>query len=343
MIFAQAEGNRAYDPLQSVQQRLQEIRSTSTELIEISSLLEADSPRCLGEEIEHVQALVEVEAVLPPIIVHRVTMQVIDGMHRIRAAVLRGDKHIRAHFDEGAEEDVFALSVAANVAHGLPLSAADRVVAAERILLSHPHWLDRAVAGITGMSATKVADIRRGVAGADTPRSRLGRDGRSRPLDGTQGRERACELMRENPHASLRQIAKEAGISPATAADVRARLRSGVDPVPARQRQRQTEGRRAAGAGKQAGVVQLTDPSQSLAELVALSDRLRRDPSLRFNEVGRTVLRMLDACAIAVQEKQRIVDSLPAHCRGSIAEIVQAYAEVWRALGDELSRATTRP
>ncbi|MGW3950448.1 transcriptional regulator [Streptomyces sp. NPDC004752] len=338
MISVQEKGNRANDPFQSVQQRLQEIRSSPVELVAISSLMEADSPRRLGEEVEHVEALAEAESVLPPIVVHRGTMQVIDGRHRIRAAVLRGEHHIRAYFDEGPDNEIFALSVAVNVAHGLPLSTADRVLAAERIFLSHPHWSDRAVAAIAGMSATKVADIRHRAAGADAPQARLGRDGRSRPVDGAQGRVRASELIQRNPHASLRQIAKEAGISPATAADVRDRLRRGVDPLPARQRP--SEGRRGSTVVEQAGGARPTDVAKSLSELVALSERLRRDPSLRFNEVGRTVLRMLDACAIAAQEKQRIVDSLPAHCRGSIAEIVQGYAEVWRALGDELARVT---
>lgn len=33
---------------------------------------------------------------MPPIVVHRATMRVIDGMHRVRAAKLRGAAHVAA-------------------------------------------------------------------------------------------------------------------------------------------------------------------------------------------------------------------------------------------------------
>src|SRR5947199_10633529 len=57
----------------------------------VSSLLPGDSPRVAGENPEHVQLLAAARN-LPPILVHRSTMRVIDGMHRLRAARLRGDE-----------------------------------------------------------------------------------------------------------------------------------------------------------------------------------------------------------------------------------------------------------
>ncbi|MFE4176743.1 ParB N-terminal domain-containing protein [Streptomyces sp. NPDC056909] len=327
------------DPADLMALYTKEIQKSLVELVPIASLLEADSPRGLGENSRHVQILAETESPLPPIIVHRGTMRVIDGMHRVRAAQLRGEDHIPAHFYEGRDEDVFLLSVAVNMAHGLPLSLTDRTAAAERIFGFHPQWSDRAVALVAGISAKKASEIRDRLAGsAKAVPCRVGRDGRSRPLNGAKGRERASALIKQDPEASLRQIAKAAGISPATAADVRDRLRRGVAPVPQKQRETKEKSRRSG------STVLHNDPAygekaKSVAQLISISDRLRKDPSLRFNDVGRTVLRMLDACAVAARDKHRIVEALPPHCRGPIAELVHGYAEIWRSLGEELEHA----
>ncbi|WP_368858328.1 ParB/RepB/Spo0J family partition protein [Nocardia alni] len=62
---------------------------------------------------------------LPPIIVHRESWHVIDGVHRVRAAQLRGDSTILARLFDGGEADAFVLAVTSNTRHGLPLSSAD--------------------------------------------------------------------------------------------------------------------------------------------------------------------------------------------------------------------------
>src|ERR1044072_4324236 len=98
--------------------------------IRISDLQPAESPRIEGENREHVQLIAESDDIQPPIIVHRATMRVIDGMHRVRAAELRGRTEIDARFFDGATLDAFVLAVHANVTHGLPLSLADRLQAA---------------------------------------------------------------------------------------------------------------------------------------------------------------------------------------------------------------------
>ncbi|MFD1048366.1 ParB N-terminal domain-containing protein, partial [Kibdelosporangium lantanae] len=112
----------------------------------------SDSPRLEGEDGEHIRALVELDVQLPPITVHRTTMRVIDGMHRLRAAVLRRQDFIDAYLVDAEPDDVFVLAVEANIQHGLPLTFADRKAAAARIVRSHPHWSDRAIAAKTGLS-----------------------------------------------------------------------------------------------------------------------------------------------------------------------------------------------
>src|SRR5687768_3713348 len=119
---------------------LRRIAQGVVEEVALSTLLPADSPRVEGEDADHVRALAELECPLPPVIVHRPTMRVIDGMHRVHAATLRGESQIRVVFFDGSPEEAFVRAVQSNSAHGLPLSQADKSAAARRILESFPQW-----------------------------------------------------------------------------------------------------------------------------------------------------------------------------------------------------------
>jgi hypothetical protein len=57
---------------------------------------------------------------LPPLLVDRRSMRVIDGMHRLMAALLKKRETIDVEFFDGSYADAFLLAVEANVAHGLP-------------------------------------------------------------------------------------------------------------------------------------------------------------------------------------------------------------------------------
>jgi len=119
---------------------------------------------------------------------------------------------IRAVAD-GDKASLFVLAVEANVRHGLPLSAADRKAAASRIISCYPQWSDRLIASVTGIAAKTVAAIRQCPAGdGQHLDARSGRDGRVRPRDSAGCRTRAGNLMAGNPGASLRDIARQAGI-----------------------------------------------------------------------------------------------------------------------------------
>jgi uncharacterized protein YerC len=207
-----------------------------TTTVPIRSLVPSQSLRINGEHTDHVRTLAETDDKLPPIVVHRATMRVIDGMHRLRAAALRGREHIDVEFFEGDEEDAFVLAVELNARHGLPLSHADRAAAVARIINSHRQWSDRAIASVTGVSDKTVASIRRSSPEFPQSNTRMGRDGRSRPVNSMEGRMCAAEMITTRPNSSLRQVAKEAGISVGTARDVRKRLEAGQDPVPRQRR-----------------------------------------------------------------------------------------------------------
>lgn len=137
------------------------MRQTVT--IPIGTVQPADSPRLAGEDPAHVRVLAEAGTALPAIVVHRNTMRVVDGMHRLRALELIGADTIEVEFFDGTPENAFVFAVRTNIAHGLPLPLADREAAAVRIVGTHPQWTNRAIAEITGLTPKKLAKIRQTV------------------------------------------------------------------------------------------------------------------------------------------------------------------------------------
>lgn len=309
--------------------------------VPIIALRPSDSPRLAGEDGAHVRLLAQSEETLPPILVHRPSMRVIDGMHRLEAAILRGEDTIRVRYFDGDDTEAFVLAVKANVSHGLPLTMADRRAAALRIIGSHPEWSDRAIAGATGLSAKTVGGIRKCATG-DYPhlRARVGRDGRTRPLSGAEGRLRASALMREKPTASMRQIAAEAGISLGTVRDVRDRLARGEDPVP-RQRGKRTHPESLvtpapppprSPAGEPRNVVRSRPEHHAV-----LLHRLKHDPSLRFNEAGRALIRLLSMNLLGERDQRQLLGTVPEHCRQIVADLACACASMWWELAAQMS------
>lgn len=298
-----------------------------TVTVPIRALRSPDSPKLQGENDGHTRPPAESDAQLPPILVHRATMRVIDGANRLRAAVLRGENEIDVRFFDGTETDAFMLAVEASIAHGLRVSLANRRAAAAHMIASHPHWSDRAIASTTGLAPKTVGVIRRR-ATADLPQlhTRVGRDGRARPLSTAAGRQRASTLIQANPSASLRQIAAKAGISQATARDVRDRMARGEAPVPIQQR-RTLKPERQREAGQP--VVTIAGSGQDRVSLLA---RLKFDPSLRFTEWGRSLIRLLDIHSLGEQERKQLVDAVPPHCRAVVRELARACADLWHEL-----------
>lgn len=301
--------------------------------IDIRSLLPADSPR-FALDHAHVRALAESEADFPPILVHRATLRVIDGMHRVRATELRNRNTINARWFEGDEQAAFLLAVKSNMQHGLPLSRDERKQAALRILRAHPEWSDRSIAEMTGWNATGVGALRRDMTDAGArPEARVGRDGRIRPSNTAEGRRVAAEVIRQNPAASLREIARQAGISVGTARDVRRRLADGQEAVPANRRSDGPAGTTPAGPD-----VIRTKPERmpDLTRRIILFDGLRKDPSIRFSENGRLVLHRLHTQLQTTEEWKRLAPTIPLHGRNAVADILAACAEDLKRMAQEL-------
>lgn len=299
-------------------------------LLDIEELVSMESPRVSGIDLDHTQLLADLPGQTPPIWVHRGTGRVVDGMHRVAAARLRGESRIRARYLRGTVEDAFLWAVRVNVEHGLPLNAADRRAAASRIIDTHPHLSDRRIARIAGLAPATVGLLRAGLSNRHGQSTvRIGEDGRAHPLNAVQGRLAASRIIKERPEASLREIAREAGISVGTARDVRLRLAAGQDPVPERNRGESAQAARHAAQPR-------IDPSVDVEEQLKV---LRRDPALRYTDSGRTFLQWLSSHVITVDEWRVAAAVLPTHCGGRIAAIARECSLVWARLADEAETA----
>lgn len=296
----------------------------------LEHLQHSGSPRADHTNSGYARLLADSAERFPPIVVHRESMSVIDGHHRVEATRMRGATTISAVLYEGDAKSAFVLAVRLNVTHGLPLTIAERKAAALRLLTDNPGWSDRAVAAVSGISDKTVAAIRRSN-GQRRPEILIGRDGSVHRTLNVQGRRRAAQLLAADPDASLREVAAVAGISLTTAKDVRSRVRRGEDPVPAgRRRPNTVSGKAIAPIGGRTGS---QDPDSAMR-------RLQLDPSVRYTELGRNLLRCLTLSKVDENTIQDIVTTLPGHCRALVIEVARQRSNEWRRLARELAEST---
>jgi ParB-like chromosome segregation protein Spo0J len=322
--------------------------------------------RSTGINDAHARMLAEAACFrdLPPILVQRDSLRVIDGTHRLEAAKARGERFIRARVINCADNAAYILAVKANTLHGLPLSRADRAASARRILGWHPDWSDCAIGITTGLSAKTVARIRRESADEITQfAKRLGRDGKRRPVTALEGRKRAAEYIAARPEASLREVARETDVSLGTVQDVRARMRRGLDPVTAslgdrrlapvqRPAVRPAASRRPApglagppadrtpvlpGIGPRHGEHPTRPPMWP-----QLAPKLAGDPRLRYTEGGRALLRWMTAHMMNTGQWQQYADSVPSHWLDDISALAEQASEEWRSFAEHLRSRQAR-
>ncbi len=192
-------------------------------------------------------------------------------------------------------------------------------------MATHPQWSDRRIASVTGLAGSTVGAIRRRATDRDEhSNTRVGRDGRERPVSIADGRLRAGRLLEDSPELSLREVARLAGVAPSTVRDVRERLKAGRDPVPQRQRAAREH-------NADAGATRCPRPApQGIDRKVALQ-RLRSDPLLRFNESGRALLRWLEQHPMELPSLGRGINHVPPYWAGVVANLIRGNAEAWTA------------
>ena len=287
------------------------------------------SPRLGGIEKRHVSVLAQLApSTLPPVLVHQRTLRVIDGVHRVHAAILRGDATIAAELIDCDEAEVFIRAVQANSSHGLPLSLEDRRDAGRRILGTHPQWSDRMIAKTVGLSPNTVGAVRRRLAGAaDASGHRVGLDGRVHRLSPGDTRCAVREALARTPAASVRQLARAVGISVGRAHVLRRELLDEKlhEGAPAEGTRVEPHGGDSVDAGGRA-------LPGSLVRMLAA------DPSLRLNEQGRGLLRMLVTQTIDPAQWSNLVDVVPAHRADVVIELAESFSQTWSRFADELKQ-----
>jgi hypothetical protein len=295
-----------------------------------------------GTNAAHVQVLIDASGAveLPPILVQEDGWRVIDGLHRLAAARLQGEDVVKARLVDCTDSEALVLAMKANSSHGLPLSKADRVFGAKRVLAAHPHWSDRAIATITGLSAKTIASLRgQSAGGAHADEKRLGRDGKLRPVTPGEGRRRVAEYAIAHPDAPLRQIARETDVSLGTAHDVCARLRRGADPernghrAPTGLPDAHLSGETApavtaAPAAEGAAPCRKTraDPPPDWAQVAA---KMASDPAIRYTEGGKKFLRWMSMHAADPHQWREFINTIPSHWFSVIAPMVDDISQEW--------------
>jgi hypothetical protein len=307
--------------------------------VPVAALVPGFYLRATGVDVSHAQLLADAagSVPLPSILVQKNGTRVIDGMHRIEAARLRGEWSIKARVVDCTDEEALILAIRSNTLHGLPLSKADRIAGAKRILAVHPDWSDRAVAGISGLSARAIASLRNTSAGPHTYLKRLGQDGKRRPVVPGEGRLRAAEYIAAHPEASIRRIARETDVSVGTAQKVRESLRAGELHVPDRAGDG-TDDRAGANHG-QIQVVRAPHPIGRTASIQAtawavVAPKLTNDPVLRYTEGGRAFLRWMAAHSMQADEWREFSDSIPDRWLDDVRAIAVGMGEEWRQFAE---------
>lgn len=300
--------------------------------IPINRLLPANSPRFKALPDEgYARTLADAANDLPPILVQAPSMRIVDGMQRVRAAQISGQTSIQARLFEGDDPAAFVAAVEANTQQGLRLSRAECTAAAVRILGMYPQWSDRAIAQICCLSDKTVGSLR-GCATADIPRlhKRVGKDGRARPLDNSEGRRIARQLLRENPDASLRWVGRVAGMSPNTVRRVRDGMRRSRSLSIPEQQGRNDR------TNCSANHPSPETPNRSARRHIMML--LSKDPALYMNDSGKSLLRWLARCTDFPQNHTDIANLVPSHCTSDVFRLALTCSNWWKALTEALKR-----
>lgn len=317
--------------------------------IPVRSLAPACYLRQAGTDAAHIRLLADAAsaAELPPILVQKDSLRIIDGMHRVEVARLRGEPSIKARIVDCSDEEALVLAVRSNTLHGLPLSRADRISGAKRILGNHPDWSDRALAAVAGLSAKAIASLRNSSSDkGQFQAKRIGRDGKRRPVVAGEGRRRATEYISAHPEAPIREVARAADVSVGTVCDVRERMRRSALHVagePGRPGARDADSsddafvNPAPPAPPRSGPRAAADNVQRVS-WPSISAKLTSDPTLRYTDGGRAFLRWMAMHSMQGDEWREFIDAIPPRWLSEVGQIAAGMMEEWQEFAMQLRR-----
>jgi len=124
--------------------------------------------------------------------------------------------------------------------------------------------------------------------------------------------------------------------------DVRERLREGLEPVPGGgDTSRASRSAGQGGSGRRGAV---NGERQILAkrrlgeiDAVAVLAALRQDPTVRYNESGRALLRLLEMNLGGTNEPHQITQSVPDHLNEKVAQLSLRCAAFWKNVALQLA------
>ncbi|MFH8612588.1 ParB/RepB/Spo0J family partition protein [Streptomyces sp. NPDC018029] len=332
----------------------QNIENTPEQELPVHALSPGLHLRQGGINAAYLQLLVEASgrSQLPPVLVQKDGWRIIDGLHRLEAAKLCGDHSIKARLIDCSDAEALVIAMKANSAHGLPLSKADRIGGAERVLRAHPEWSDRAIASVTGLSAKTIAALRERSALATPPGGqRLGLDGKLRSVTAGEGRRRAAAYIHAHPDATLREVARETEVSLGTVHDVSARLRRGVSPErnglrgtgarltlhPAdRAVETPAAGHAQAPAAEDPPPRRTGAPADEPPVWETVAAKVANDPCIRYTAGGKEFLQWMAQHAGDPDGWRELVGAVPPHWVGVIAPIAESVSKEWSLFAERL-------
>jgi hypothetical protein len=145
-------------------------------------------------------------AMFPPVVVFYdgKTRWLADGFHRVNAHLKVDHTHIACEVRKGSQRDAILYSVAANAAHGLRRTTADKRHAIS-LLLSDAKFSrksDRAIGELCGVDHKTVTKRREEISGGEIPQlptTREGRDGKQQPASKPTPKTKPTELASVTP------------------------------------------------------------------------------------------------------------------------------------------------
>jgi len=307
------------------------LRAVASEVVElkVSEIDRGPALRSTGLDPAHVATLAELVDTWPPIVVRRADHTVVDGQHRLAAAVKLGLRHVRAVFFDGSADDAYVEFVRCNVGHGLPLSIDERRAAVRRILATHAERSDRGIAELCGVSPKTVARMRdEQGASPSSCATRVGRDGRVRPLDPGVIRERIAAELELHPEASLRAVARVVGASPETVRSVRNRMRTGAP------------------ACSSLASVRDGDLDATILGLLPRAQRSGRpwqhDQALATSDGGEQFVAWFDATAVDGADRWEYLGVVPLSRTYEVADEARRRAAFWASFAETLEGQVRR-
>jgi ParB-like chromosome segregation protein Spo0J len=307
------------------------LRAVATEVVElrVSAIDRRRSLRATGLDPTHVATLVELVDTWPPIVVRRADHTVVDGQHRLAAAVMLGRRHVRAVFFDGTADDAYVEFVRCNVGHGLPLGIDERRAAVRRILGTHAERSDRGIAELCGVSPKTVARMRDELGASSASRAtRVGRDGRVRPVDPAAIREAIAAELERCPEASLRAVARVVGASPETVRSVRNRMQAGSP------------------ACRALAPVHDGDLDATVLGLLPRARRSERpwqqDQALASSDGGEQFVTWFDATAVDGADRWEYLGVVPLSRTYEVADEARRRAAFWASFAESLEGQVRR-